>query len=43
MKTFSDHMRGFGYLFYAISPNETSHATVDEMPKPDYITKVIFY
>ncbi len=40
MPTLGDHMRGFGYLFYVISPNETSYPTVEDIPKPDYVTKV---
>ncbi len=34
------HLRGFGYLFYAISPNETSFERLEDLPKPDYITRV---
>ncbi len=36
-----DHLRGMGYLFYAISPNETSFETVEDLPQPDYLTRVL--
>ncbi|CAL8114284.1 unnamed protein product [Orchesella dallaii] len=35
--------RGFGRLFYIISPNETAVQRVEDIPHPDYINKAIPY
>ncbi|ODM94028.1 Alkylglycerol monooxygenase, partial [Orchesella cincta] len=35
--------KGFGRLFYIISPNETAVEKVEDIPHPDYINKAIPY
>ena len=34
------HARGFGKLFYMVTPNETSFEKLEDVPEPDYITQV---
>lgn len=37
----SEHLQGFGYLFYMVSPRDTSFERFEDMPHPDWITKVL--
>ena len=34
------HLKGFGTLFYAVNPYESMFENMDDLPHPDWITKV---
>ena len=38
-----EHLRGIGTLFYMIDPYSTMYENISDLPRPDFMSKVLIF